>query len=124
MSHNLKLVKYFTNEFYFDHTIDLAHIASNSFKYSVNSGPTKNFEEYAKRRSLFNQNARLTIGTFSSEDDMYFYADFNTELTNGERISGECMLRVSRGLLEQVDINYDLSGDELLDLERVLLKEN
>lgn len=124
MSQNLRLVKYFTSEFYFSHTIELAHIASTTFEFSINSGPKMGYEEFASRRALFTKDAKLELGDFTSADDLCFIANFKSELKNGQLISGKCIAEVARGLLERVEIKYDMTDGELQELEQVLLQEN
>lgn len=122
MSQNLRLVEYFSSEFYRSHTLDLAHIASTTFEFSVNSGPTKNFEEYAKRTAKLNKKANLIIGEFTSEDDIHFHASFETKLDCKVSASGKCMFKVSRGLLERVNIDYDMTKEEFEIFNQLLFK--
>lgn len=124
MSQNSRLVEYFTSEFYFNSLINLAHIVSDTFTYSVNSGPDENFEKFAERRVYFSQNANLVIDDFTSDDDIHFDANFETTLINGITVSGMCMFKVSNGLIERAEIKYDLSDEEFLSLERALLHKN
>ncbi len=121
---NLKLVKYFTSEFYLNHTNDLSHVASPTFEFSVNSGPVKGFEEYAERRAVFNHNAKLVFGKFRSDDDVHFYTEFETQLLNGTEVLGTCMFEVSELLIERVEIIYNLTDKEFAELERILLKNS
>lgn len=124
MSQNLRLVEYFSSAFYFDQTVALGHIASTTFSFSINSGPLMDFEGYIKRREILSQNATLEIDTFNSIDDIHFYANFIVKLKNGKSYGGQSMLMVSRGLLEEVKLTYNLSSEELEEFQRLLTGEN
>ena len=124
MSQNLRLVEYFTSEFYLGHLLDLSHIASPTFTFTVNSSPPENFEEYAKRTSALNRNGKLIIGKFTSEDDIHFHTNSVTKLNIGVSASCKLIFMVSRGLLERVNINYDMPNEEFQIFNQLIFKEN
>lgn len=121
MTENLKLVEYFTSAFYFKEKIELGHIASTTFGFSINSSPLKTFEEYESRRLLLSQNATLIIDEITTNDDTHFYTNFDVLLKGGKKFSGKTMLKVSRGLLERVNVDYDLTNDEFKQFEKMLM---
>lgn len=124
MSQNLRLVEYFSSNFYLNHTINLAHIASPSFVFRVNGGDKLDFKAFSLRRKLLSQNGKLSIGDISSDDDTTFYADFVAIINSGEEATGNCTFRVKNDLIERVEINYHLSKVDLKRVENELLFDN
>ena len=121
---NLRLVKYFVNNFYYGRTADLSHIASPKFKYVSNSGSPKNFEEYTRNRDVAFQNVEMFIEDFASEDDVSFKAFYNVIAKDQEIFKGDMTLKVVRGLLESVLITHDLSPTEFKGLNNTFINKD
>lgn len=121
MSQNLRLAEYFTSEFYKNKTHQLAHIASPNFEFVLNNRGKKNFEEYAIRTTLVGRKSDIEIGEFTSTDDHLFKAACTITKDDGSTASGQMKLHVDHGLLQKVQLDYDLTTDEYLEFEKTMI---
>lgn len=123
MSQNLNLVKYFVSEFYMDKTIELAHIVSPSFYFTVNSGEPQSFDTYAHHLKLVKQNAELTISEIRSIDADNVEVDFAILSShNGvyEKYFGTSIFNVTNGMLNNSIIKYHHSKQEFEKIQNIL----
>ena len=121
MTQSLRLVEYFTSEFYRDKTSVLEHIISPTFVYKLNSRPDENFQQYAARRMLVDEKATVVLGKLETKDDINFKATYVVTNKHGESATGVVIIRVEKNLLQEVHVKSDLTDENYRMFEKSML---
>lgn len=112
MSYNLRLVEYFTSEFYQFEVTDLSHLAAPNFTFTINASEPMPFKVFEKRRRFLFLNSAIKHGEFTSTNDKDFYATVEIITLEGDVARGQIMFSVVDRLVQQVDANYDFTKQE------------
>lgn len=126
MSQNLRLVSYFVSEFYHNKMIELEHITSPNFSFTLHTEKKQTFKEFAERMSYVTENAKLEIGDIRTQDDVYFYASAELSIPTGDAedyiVHGENRFMVKNGLLDEVKVTYDLCAEDFIVIQQLLVR--
>lgn len=110
---NLRLVKYFMNEFYANKIWNLEHIASPTFVFDLNNGNPMDFAEYAASMKFTYSVATIDFGDLKALNDEIFVADWvmslKTDRAEMENGTGLTEFTVERGLLKKVAVYFDVN---------------
>ncbi len=111
VSQNLRLIEYFTSEFYSNKTSELAHIVSPDFNFKINNTAERDFEEYAESMLFMTSNTKFVMGDISSDNDDDFILNWEMSMYDESREilvgTGHSKFSVKKGLLQSVHIIYD-----------------
>lgn len=124
MSQNLRLVNYFVSEFYRNRMIELEHVTSPDFSFTLHTGAKQSFTEFAARMGFVNDNAKLELGEIHSTDDTIFIAPSKVSIISedGQEFiaTGENSFLIKNELLEEVKVTYNLADNEFALMQKLL----
>lgn len=123
MSQNLSLIKYFVSEFYMDKIMDLAHIVSPNFYFTINSSFRQPFEVYANHLNLVKQDSELTISEMRSVSEQIVEVDFTIIYINEgmyDKIFGTTEFFVEKGMIEHTNIIYHHANEEIVRFQNAM----
>ncbi|MCJ8323313.1 MAG: hypothetical protein HRU29_04470 [Rhizobiales bacterium] len=106
-----------------DKTIELAHVVSPNFYFTVNSNFKQSFEVYAKNFKIVKQDSELTISEVRIIDDQIIEVDYTILLLiDGEYqktlVTGQFF--VADGLIQHVNLDYHQKKEEFTRFQNTL----
>ena len=113
MSDNMKMVSYFTREFYRAQRSGLVDMVTPTFRFKAPHKSELNFDEYMTYIDKLVNSVNLIVHEITSADDVVFRVDYTIETLSvngglGIEIHGYTVVKVVNELIDYIEIIYNM----------------